>query len=78
MNKKYNCPFLGEIDLKKVGETSSNLMGETVVRTIYTDLQGHYYIDIWTSFKGTQEPMTIIHKNIVKIIIEAEEEKIKL
>ena len=75
MNKKYKCPFLGEIDLIKVGETSMHLMGESVVHTIYTDkFNGHYYIDTWTTTGGN--PMTILPKRVIDKIIQIENEKL--
>ena len=74
MIKKYKDPFIGEIELLKVGETSMNLMGESVVHTIYTDnFNGHYYIDIWTTTGGDPIPMTIIPKRVIDKIIEIRE-----
>jgi hypothetical protein len=75
MNKKYTDPFLGEIELIKVGETSMNLIGESVVHTIYTDkFNGHYYIDTWATTGGDQMPMKIIPRRVIDKIIEIEEE----
>jgi hypothetical protein len=55
LDKTYTDPFLGEIELLKVGETSMNLTGESVVHTIYTDkFIGNYYIDTWTTTGVTQ------------------------
>lgn len=42
---KYKDPFLGEIELKKLGESSRHLMGESIIETIYIDDCGNYYID---------------------------------
>ena len=78
MNKKYQSPFLGEVELIRVGETSRNMMGESVVQTIYVDPQGHYYIDTWTTCGGDPKPMTIISKQVIDKIIEIENEKIKI
>lgn len=73
MNKKYTDPFLGEIELLKVGETSMSLIGESVVHTIYTDnFNGHYYIDTWTTTGGDPIPMKIIPKRVVDKIIQYE------
>jgi hypothetical protein len=63
IDKQYTDPFLGEIELLKVGETSMNLIGESVVHTIYTDkFNGHYYIDTWTTTGGDPIPIKIIPK----------------
>jgi hypothetical protein len=73
MNKKYTDPFLGEIELIKVGETSMHLIGESVVHTIYTDrFNGHYYIDTWVTTGGVQMPMKIIPRRVIDKIIEIE------
>ena len=75
--KTYKDPFLGEIELLKVGETSMNLIGESVVHTIYTDKNnGHYYIDTWTTMGGDPIPMKIIPKRVIDKIIEIENEKL--
>jgi hypothetical protein len=73
LNKTYTDPFLGEIELLKVGETSMHLMGESVVHTIYIDkINGHYYIDTWTTTGGDPIPMKIIPKRVIDKIIENE------
>jgi len=77
IDKTYTDPFLGEIELLKVGETSMHLMGESVVHTIYTDkINGHYYIDTWTTMGGDPIPMTILSKRVVDKIIQIENEKL--
>jgi hypothetical protein len=77
-NKIYKDPFLGEIDLIKVGETSMDLIGESVVHTIYTDrFNGHYYIDTWATTGGDLIPMKIIPRRVIDKIVQIESEKIK-
>ncbi len=77
-DKKYKDPFLGEIDLIKVGETSMHLIGEMVVHTIYTDrFNGHYYIDTWATTGGDPIPMKIIPRRVIDKIVQIESEKIK-
>ena len=75
---KYTDPFLGEIELLKVGETSmQHLMGESVVHTIYTDkINGYYYIDTWVTTGGEPIPMKIIPKRVIDKIIQIENEKL--
>jgi hypothetical protein len=79
LDKQYTDPFLGEIELLKVGETSMNLnlMGESVVHTIYIDkFNGHYYIDTWTTTGGDPIPMKIIPRRVIDKIIQIENEKL--
>jgi hypothetical protein len=77
LDKQYTDPFFGEIELLKVGETSMNLTGESVVHTIYTDkFNGHYYIDTWTTTGGDPIPMKIIPKRVIDKIIQIENEKL--
>ena len=73
---KIKDPFFGEIEIEKIGETSMHAVGESIVRTVYIDKQGHYYIDVWaTTGNGDPLPMTIIHKDVIKIINEHENRK---
>ena len=65
---KYKDPFLGEIELTKVGETSRNAMGESVVETIYTDDRENFYISTWTTIGGDPIPMKIIRKELAEKI----------
>jgi hypothetical protein len=62
--------FLGEIELTKLGETSRNLMGESVVDTIYVDERGDYYIDTWTTTGGDPIPMKFLRKELIDKINE--------
>jgi len=40
----YKDPFLGEMQLKKLGESSRHGFGEHVLETIYIDDLGNFYI----------------------------------
>ena len=61
---KYKDTFLGEIDLKKLGESSRHLIGESIIETIYVDDLGNYYIDTWL-IGGERQPMKIITKDLM-------------
>jgi hypothetical protein len=66
---KYVDPFLGEIELTKIGETSHNAVGETVVRTIYTDKWGNYYVSTWSTVDFMRENhMIVVLKEVANII----------
>lgn len=68
---KYNHPFLGEIELKKIGELSKHGQGESVVQTIYTDPIGDYHIETWTTTNGGDKSTTsVIRKDIIDKINE--------
>ena len=62
-------PFMGEIELTKLGETTRNMVGESVIDTIYTDEQGNYWIDTWTTTGGDKTPMTFLRKELIETII---------
>jgi hypothetical protein len=61
---KYNDTFLGEIELKKLGESSRHLMGESIIETIYVDDWGNYYIDTHL-IGGEVQPMKKITKDLL-------------
>jgi hypothetical protein len=67
---KYKDPFLGEIELTKVGETSRNAMGESVVETIYVNIKGDFYIDTWVTTSelvgGNPIPMKFLRKELIE------------
>jgi len=68
---KYIDPFIGEVELIKVGETTNNGMGEFVSRTVYYEpITKNYYVDIMSS-TGEQK-MIIINKTVAKIITNYE------
>tara|TARA_R110000782_G_scaffold141971_6_gene234687 strand:- start:1242 stop:1463 length:222 start_codon:yes stop_codon:yes gene_type:complete len=70
MDKKtITDPFMGEIELTKVGETSKHIMGESRIDTIYTDEQGNFWIDTWST-TDNPIPMTFLRKELIEIIIE--------
>ena len=73
---KYKDPFIGEIELTEIGETSMSGMGEIVIRTVYTDERGNYHIDAWSTTGGDRTPMTFIHKSVIEIILENERNKL--
>ena len=66
---KHKDPFLGEIELKKLGESSRHLMGETIIETIYIDDWGNYYIDTWL-IGSERQPMNKITKVLFDRITE--------
>jgi hypothetical protein len=66
---KHKDPFLGEIELKKLGETSRHLMGESIIETIYIDDLGNYYIDTWL-IGSERQPMNKITKVLFDRITE--------
>jgi hypothetical protein len=73
MDKKtIKDPFLGEIELTKVGETSMHLMGESKVETLYVDSRNNLWIDTWSTVGGGMEdvPMMYLRKEVVNKIIE--------
>lgn len=72
---KYKDPFVGEIELTEVGESSKHLHGEDIVRTVYEDKFGNYYINLWSTFGTMDATMTFVHKDAVKIIVEIENQK---
>lgn len=59
---KYTDPFLGEIDLKKLGEVSNSA---SVIETIYIDERGNYYIETWTPDCYDKKPMFFLRKNLI-------------
>lgn len=61
-------PFLGEIELTEVGKTNMNLIGETRVDTIYSDVRGNLYIDTWITTGGDSLPMVYLRKELVDMI----------
>jgi len=61
---KYKDTFLGEIELKKLGESSRHLMGESIIETIYVDDWGNYYIDTHL-IGGEAQPMKKITKDLL-------------
>lgn len=67
---KHKDPFLGEIELKKIGETSRHMMGESVIDTIYIDDRGNYYIDTWATTGGNTQPMLFLRKTLIDKIVE--------
>lgn len=68
---KHTDPFLGEIELTKICETSMHAVGESIVHSIYQDFNGDYYIDTWstTGYAG-KTSMIFLPKNIINKIIE--------
>ena len=56
---------MGEIELKKLGESSRHLMGESIIETIYIDDWGNYYIDT-NLIGGERQPM----KKITKVLFD--------
>ena len=72
----YKDPFMGEIELTQVGETSKHIMGESRIDTIYKDSHGNYYIKTWTTL-GDMDPLPIsfLRKEVAKIISQVENAK---
>ena len=65
----YIDPFLGEIELTKIGETSKHMMGESVIYTVYkhNDRNEFYYVDTH-HIGGKSIPMELISKKIINLI----------
>lgn len=71
MSKKIiKDPFMGEIELTKLGETSKHMMGESRIDTIYTDDKENIWVDTWATTGGDPIPMTFLRKDLVDLIIE--------
>ena len=66
---KYKDPFLGEVELTRVGETAKNLMGESLIDTIYEDPIGNYWIDTWSTTGGDPIPMKFLRKDLINKIV---------
>ena len=68
---KYKDPFLVEIELTKVGETSMHLIGESRVDTIYQDVKENLWIATrFTTGSMDEIIMTFLRKEIVDEIVE--------
>tara|TARA_R100001015_G_C4619212_1_gene175865 strand:- start:230 stop:502 length:273 start_codon:yes stop_codon:yes gene_type:complete len=67
-------PFMGEIELEKVGQTSLHAVGESRMDTIYSDKKGNFWIETTTTFGSDgmfePEPMLFIRKGLVDLITE--------
>jgi len=68
-------PFVGEVELTEVGETSRHAVGENIVDTIYEDDRGNYWIDTWSTTGGDPQPMMFLRKDLVEEIINARNDK---
>ena len=66
----HKDPFLGEIELTKVGETSMDMVGESIVKTIYIDGFGGYYISSWTTTGGDPVPLQFLSEDLVDKLVE--------
>ena len=76
MSKKIiKDPFMGEIELTKLGETSKHMMGESRIDTIYTDNKENIWVDTWVTSGGDSIPMTFLRKGLVDLIIELNQNK---
>ena len=76
MSKKIiEDPFMGEIELTKLGETSKHMMGESRIDTIYTDNKENIWVDTWVTSEGDSIPMTFLRKGLVDLIIELKQNK---
>ena len=71
----YKDPFFGEIELKKLGETSINAVGESVVDTIYIDERGNYYIDTLVTCGNDKQPMLFLRKTLIDKINELSKQR---
>jgi len=72
-------PFMGEIELEKVGQTSLHAVGESRVDTIYSDKKGNFWIETTTTFGSDgmfePEPMLFIRKGLVDLITQLNQNK---
>lgn len=82
--RKYKDPFLGEIELTKVGEVVTNAVGETIIERIYVHENSRnncYYISTWATSNMSfdtgdiQEEMSYIGKDLIDKIIEYQNKK---
>jgi hypothetical protein len=64
----HKDPFVGEIELTQVAETSMHLMGESRIDTIYSDARSNLYINTWVTTGGDPIPMVYLRKELVDII----------
>ena len=63
---KYQDPFMGEIELTELFQTTKHMQGETRMDTLYSDGRGNIYIE--TGLVGQDFSMTFIRKEIVDAI----------
>ena len=68
-------PFVGEIELTEIGETSRHAIGEHIIDTIYEDSSGNYWIETWATFGLEPKPMVFLRKELVGEIVRAMNEK---
>ena len=69
----YKDPFIGDIELTKVGETSRHMVGESVVDTLYEDTKGNVYIDTWSTigdFSMEEKRMVLLRKALIEEIVK--------
>jgi hypothetical protein len=59
-------PFMGEIELIKVGETNRNQFGESIVDSIFKDTHGNYWIETWTTFGSDVTKPLFLRKELVE------------
>ncbi|MCK9575395.1 MAG: hypothetical protein WC979_00965 [Candidatus Pacearchaeota archaeon] len=71
---EYTCPFMGKITLTRVGESSSHLQGESVVKTYYIDRWKNFYIDIWNTCGGDPIPMIKINRDVFDKLVEIDKD----
>jgi hypothetical protein len=67
---KYKDPFLGEIELQKIGEDTRYAVGEFSTDTIYVDSRGNYYIHTSTTAVDYEIPIRVLRKSLIDKIIE--------
>lgn len=60
----YKDPFVGDIELTKLGETPNRFgMGECVNEIIYTDERGNYYVQTCGSYNMLSDKIDMIFLN---------------
>ena len=66
----YKDPFLGDIELEKLITITRNMVGETVVETIYDDNRGNYFIQT-LHVDDSKSSMYRLRKEVVDAIVVA-------
>jgi hypothetical protein len=68
-------PFVGEIELTEVGETSRHSVGEHIVDIIYEDSGGNYWIDTFATTGSEPQPMMFLRKTLIDEIAKLRNQK---
>ncbi len=61
-------PFLGEIEVEIIDQSSKHGMGESVYENIYKDKHGNFYIETFNLMAPEDKNMVVINKRQAEII----------